>query len=307
VLSKKAWKWRLKWLKEGVNYLISGEDIEDKANLVDRLKFFLGTLRIFLPLPGRISKRQGIKFTLGLRYLKDVDNGKIYEKNGVKFFIPKNFLYEFFKMYKGIIIQKHYEEAPVVVNRGDIIIDCGANLGLATIFFAKKAGRDGLVIAVEPEESNFLILQKIAELNKGSLATIIPIKKAVYKENTILEFCITRKTGHHFLAIYGGEQRKILKKQKVEAITIDELVKELGLKRVDFIKMDIEGAEIDALLGAEKTIKTYHPKLAICSYHRETDSDEIKRIIHLFNPNYEIKELEKGERVIFAWDPRFIS
>lgn len=52
---------------------------------------------------------------------------------------------------------------------------------------------------------------------------------------------------------------------------IDQTVESLGLDKCDFIKMDIEGAELDALKGAEKTIRKFRPKLAICSYHGVDD------------------------------------
>jgi Trk K+ transport system NAD-binding subunit len=81
-----------------------------------------------------------------------------------------------------------------------------------------------------------------------------------------------------------------------------ELVEELGLEKVDFIKMDIEGAEVDALIGAEETISQFKPKLAICTYHRPTDPIEIRRILLKYNPNYKFKEIERGEKVLFAWD-----
>lgn len=83
---------------------------------------------------------------------------------------------------------------------------------------------------------------------------------------------------------------------------LDTIVEMLGLERVDFIKMDIEGAEVDALLGAEETIKRFKPKLAICTYHRPTDPIEIRKILLNYNPNYRFKELKRGERVLYAWN-----
>jgi FkbM family methyltransferase len=56
--------------------------------------------------------------------------------------------------------------------------------------------------------------------------------------------------------------------------------------KVDLIKMDIEGAEYNALLGAEKTIKKYHPKLTICTYHKVEDYIELPLLIKKFDSNY---------------------
>jgi len=94
------------------------------------------------------------------------------------------------------------------------------------------------------------------------------------------------------------------KKEKVKALKIDTIVEELGLEKVDFIKMDIEGAEIDALLGAEQTIKRFKPKLAICTYHRPTDSEEIKKIILSYNSDYKLKEIDQGEKILYAWNEK---
>lgn len=55
--------------------------------------------------------------------------------------------------------------------------------------------------------------------------------------------------------------------QEIQTISIDEFVKEKSIKKIDFIKMDIEGAELNALKGAEKTILSHRPYLAICIYH----------------------------------------
>lgn len=66
------------------------------------------------------------------------------------------------------------------------------------------------------------------------------------------------------------------KHKRIQCITIDEITKELGLKRLDMIKMDIEGAEIEALQGADDTIKQFSPVFAIASYHKR----DKKRTFH---------------------------
>jgi len=63
--------------------------------------------------------------------------------------------------------------------------------------------------------------------------------------------------------------------------------------------MDIEGAEVDALMGAKETIANFKPKLAICTYHRPSDSIEIRKILLTYNPNYKIKELQRVEKVLY--------
>ena len=68
--------------------------------------------------------------------------------------------------------------------------------------------------------------------------------------------------------------------------TIDKLVVELKLDRVDFIKMDIEGAEQRALQGAHETLAKYHPRMALCTYHLPSDPEKIPALVHAAWPNY---------------------
>ncbi|MGB9878164.1 MAG: FkbM family methyltransferase, partial [bacterium] len=137
-------------------------------------------------------------------------------------------------------------------------------------------------------------------------APIIPLRVAVYKEDGYLKLYVSKYTGSHTL--YKNIERESIREsltgamEEVKAMRIDTIVEELGLGRVDFIKMDIEGAEVDALLGAERTITQFKPKLAICTYHRPTDPMEIRQILLKYNPNYKFKEIERGEKVLFAWD-----
>ena len=66
---------------------------------------------------------------------------------------------------------------------------------------------------------------------------------------------------------------------QVPLTTIDKLAAELKLERVDYIKMDIEGAETKALMGARATLARYHPRLSLASYHLPTDAERIPEIV----------------------------
>ena len=92
---------------------------------------------------------------------------------------------------------------------------------------------------------------------------------------------------------------------RVETITIDDLVSEEKLKRVDFIKMDIEGAELEALRGAENTIRQFHPKLAISLYHKLNDLWEIPEYIDSLGLGYKFSlkhvTIHAEETVLFAY------
>lgn len=219
--------------------------------------------------------------------------------------MPYELYKQFFKILRDAISYGKYQTFPVIVNKGDVVIDCGAHIGIFSLLFAKLAGKNGKVVAIEPEERNYKALEKMTKLNKD-IASIIPLKIAVYKENCWLDLYIAKDPSCHTITPYYDERKKYLlgKKEKVKALKIDTIVEELGLEKVDFIKMDIEGAEIDALLGAEQTIKRFKPKLAICTYHRPTDSEEIKKIILSYNSDYKLKEIDQGEKILYAWNEK---
>ena len=89
--------------------------------------------------------------------------------------------------------------------------------------------------------------------------------------------------------------------------TIDLAVEQLHLDRVDFIKMDIEGGEVEALHGAEATLKKFGPTLAICVYHRPHDLPDIAAIMRQARPDYSLylshKSPNWNETVLFARVP----
>jgi len=302
---KDAIKWRKEHLVLGFLVLtFAPRDV----SFGKRFRFFFAKLRLLLPIPNRYMERYAEMFALGFSLVSE-NYEEIYEREGLLYVVPKGKLSGVSNLIATIELLSQYREPPVIVEEGDVVLDCGAFIGITSLLFSKLAGKSGKVIAIEPEENNYATLQKIAKLNEGNSATIIPLKVAVYRENCELELYISDNpifSSCHTL--YRDIEHKTIREsligltEKVKAVKIDTLVEELGLERVDFIKMDIEGAEIDALLGAERTISQFKPKLAICTYHRPTDSIEIKKILSKYNPNYKFKEIERGEKVLFAWD-----
>jgi len=75
-------------------------------------------------------------------------------KKGLFYVIPNDDKYfkELMFLIYSINLMSQYEEPPVIVEKEDIIIDCGANIGIASLLFAQKAGIEGKIIAIEPEE-----------------------------------------------------------------------------------------------------------------------------------------------------------
>jgi FkbM family methyltransferase len=186
------------------------------------------------------------------------------------------------------VSQKIYTHSRAQVRPGDVVIDCGAHVGMFTRL-ALRLGA-GLVVAVEPERTNLLALERnfAAEIKAGSVR-LVPkgVWDAVGKLNLRLS---TMNTGSHSLVF----DKEIAGTEVIDVTTIDQMVESMKLKRVDFIKMDIEGSERHALLGGRKVIQNWRPRLAIASYHLKGDPAAIAEIIWSARPDYLVasKDLE---------------
>jgi hypothetical protein len=83
-----------------------------------------------------------------------------------------------------------------------------------------------------------------------------------------------------------------------KTMTLDSFVKECGIERVDFIKIDAKGSEREIIKGAKETIKRFKPKMAIAAYHLPDDKKVIPELV-LSIRNYKFKLVDKGEPVLF--------
>ncbi len=141
------------------------------------------------------------------------------------------------------------------VKKGDTVIDIGANIGYYTLLFAQLVGESGQVIAFEPDPENFALLHKNIILNQYNNVKLL--QKAVSNQNkqTYLYLCDDNKGMHRLYDSVCCRGRV-----EVETICLDDYLPKI-VKKVDFIKIDIEGAEYDALRGMEKILYQQRPKL----------------------------------------------
>jgi FkbM family methyltransferase len=178
----------------------------------------------------------------------------------------------------------------VTVKKGDVVIDAGAWIG---DFAAYAVAKGGEAFAFEPEENNFSVLQKTAALNGNK---IYPVKKGLGKTEEELELIIA---GGDF-SVGGSVVKEIFPVvtamrtvTKIKITTLDKFADEQNLKRIDFIKADIEGAERDMLTGAKNVLKDFAPKLAICTYHLPDDPEVLEGLIMESNPKYRVRHTRK--------------
>lgn len=181
---------------------------------------------------------------------------------------------------------------------GDFALDCGACYGGTTLNFADMVGPRGRVYSFEFMPANTRVFRHNVHENVNLQNRISLIENAVWSQSNV-PMSISGSgpaTQVHLGDVAGG--------QKVQSITIDDFVAKAGLPRVNFIKMDIEGAEIEALKGAMLTIERNRPKLAICVYHNLHDFYEVPRLLKGIHRDYLIyfghSTPHGDESVVFA-------
>ncbi len=191
-----------------------------------------------------------LKFFQIIRNHKLLGNVTVKSKDGI-FFCGDNM----YTVWCGSSFHER-ELRPFINLDHGVFIDVGANIGKFSIILGKKMGRLGKIIAVEPHPSNFAILKKNILLNK--LKNVIPQNIALSDSNGKLKLYIDKEgTGGHSLGVKRGESAIT-----VEADTMDNMIRKLKIKKVDLIKIDVEGAEALVLKGAKNILKTSHPKIA---------------------------------------------
>jgi FkbM family methyltransferase len=141
-------------------------------------------------------------------------------------------------------------------------------------------------VAIEPAPENLECLRRTfaAEIGAGQVM-IVP--KGVWDKEDVLTLKVdpTNSAADSFV-LEGSELRGSV---QAPLTTIDKLVAELSLERVDFIKMDIEGAEQQALAGARATIAKFRPRLAIAAYHKPDDPDRIPAAVRAAWSGYSLE------------------
>lgn len=167
------------------------------------------------------------------------------------------------------------------VRPGDIVLDCGAHYGL----FTRNAIRSGAskVIAIEPAPLTLECFRRnLADEIADGRVVVYP--KGVWDKDELLELTVNHhESGANSFVVHRDDDTPV---GVLPLTTIDKIVTELKLPRVDFIKMDIEGAERKALAGATETLKQYRPRMSICTYHLPDDPEVIPQVALAAQPDY---------------------
>ncbi|MDR3738678.1 MAG: FkbM family methyltransferase [Terracidiphilus sp.] len=149
-----------------------------------------------------------------------------------------------------------------VPRAGDIVWDVGAHAGATTYFLSKMVGESGRVYAFEPDETNFEYLRRNIDLHR--LNNVVPVKKALAEFSGMARFNMdgTMCAGLSEFLIYSDKQFE----HEVETISFEAACASLGCVP-NYVKMDIEGAEVAVIHGAMDFLRANAVRFAIESFH----------------------------------------
>jgi FkbM family methyltransferase len=184
-----------------------------------------------------------------------------------------------------LILSDEYENwmwAYLNLKKSGVFVDIGAHIGKYTIPIARIVGENGLVVAVEPYPENYKTLVKNIKLN--NLKNVIALNIAAYSEECRLKLFIGPSQDLHSIKKDYGRGYII-----VQAKALDDILSYLKIERVDYIKIDVEGGELEVLKGSLKTLKKA-PTLVVEIWK---DLTEVKEFMS--KQGYSMEQISSGD------------
>ena len=172
------------------------------------------------------------------------------------------------------------------LSEGSVYFDVGAHIGYFSMKAAQKVGKTGLVVAFEPNPETLLLLRDNVTANHFDNVIVEPIACTDREQTLTLYAASIINTGASSLARDNANiSLEAPRPFTVRGRPIDDVVRELGLTRVDAIKIDVEGAEVGVLRGALDTLKRFHPKVVAEVVARQlasfqTTPEELAALMH---------------------------
>jgi FkbM family methyltransferase len=168
-------------------------------------------------------------------------------------------------------------------NQGDIVVDIGAAFGFYTIIASKRVGTSGKVVAIEAQRDSFKMLNRNIKLNQ--LTNVVPLNYAVYSKETKVKLYNT----YSIMPVSAGKSMN--KFVEVNANTLDNILQEEKIIDVNWIKIDVEGAELEVLKGAHNVLSKSNDISLLIEVHGRNN---YRPLIELLDSYNFILEFEKS-------------
>jgi FkbM family methyltransferase len=168
----------------------------------------------------------------------------------------------------------------IAPQKGDVVIDAGGCFGDTALVFASAVGNEGRVLTFDPLRKHCKIMRESFEMNPRLKDRIRIFEVGLTDQDNA-----GAASSHDRDSIIDPGAR-VASGGDLPTRSIDSLVRDGEVSRIDYINMDIEGSELSALVGAESSIRTWTPKLAISLYHRADDLFLIPIWLHQLGCGY---------------------
>lgn len=193
----------------------------------------------------------------------------------------------------NVMREQYFDKNIMKPSDNEVFIDAGAYDGNTVLDFVEwSGGKYKEIYAMEPSPE--IMLKCKTNLERNEVCNVHYIQAGCFSSSTTLKFDNSMNTSGAATISTAGEM-------EIDVVSIDEM---LDGKEATFIKMDIEGVELEALKGAKETIRMYKPKLAICIYHKKEDAFTIPNYIKSLRDDYQfyIRKYtpHHGEMVLYA-------
>lgn len=197
-------------------------------------------------------------------YFKDIKHPMYYPANAPASSLERVICESFYQS------NWHYYEIPQTrVDPGDVVIDCGAAEGLFSLLVANRCKK---VFAIEP-------LENFSHCLKRTFADFHNVE--------VLKLGVSSQEGIATISENDISSSLTLGSGQIKVSTLDKLFFDKG-QQVNYIKIDVEGFDVETLRGATEIIRCYKPKIAVAAYHDFSHAAEIKKLLLSIVPEYKI-------------------
>ena len=291
---------------EGLSFLYDRLEDEESKELLTKLIAYriLGHRRVKLPLSTKEYWRTR-RSVMSLIEGREVLPIKFSKWNLQIFDLsPLGYPFRLFTIPLGVVelfLVKHYSYVTashrIEAEEGEYVIDAGGCWGDTSLFFADAVGPRGRVYTFEFFPENLAVMRKNLALNPELSQRIEIICRPLWHTPNRTVSILEDGPATRLSEDTEGPNGYLTS-------TIDDCVSRGQIPRVDFIKMDIEGAELAALQGASETIREFRPQLAISLYHSLNDFVDIPRFLSSLGVKYRLflshATIHHEETVLFA-------
>lgn len=276
-------------------------DMKFKTKVFDRFRKLLTNGALDERLSSLIAKNPDSVFLRKIapgNYLYAKGSVRICNRNGVNFALDLS-------DYSDWLLYFHSEvdnpkDVLSFVNTGDTILDIGGNIGQTALMMAKKAGKTGRIVSFEPYPSTIKRFERNLSINEA-IDNVRLVKFGLGSEETVVRMYQDCPTNSGANRVLGNDSQSDVGIEKITVKVLDDfLPSEENLERIDFVKIDVEGYEMNVLKGAKKTLLKYKPKLFI-----EIDDANLKKqgssaaelLTFLTDLSYEMTDLSNMRKI----------